>query len=173
MNGGAVLSACGRYRYRLWRHLPASLVLTARGCVCWVMLNPSTADASKDDPTLRKCMGFSERWGYTELQVVNLFAWRSTEPRGLLYTQGSPVGADNAEHIDVAMGRAERVVLAWGRPEPGLRLMVSQRADEVRRHIAAMGRALEVGCLGRAQDGSPRHPLMLAYDTAFERVVVE
>ena len=72
-----------------------------------------------------------------------------------------------------ALGRAERVVLAWGRPEPGLRLMVSQRADEVRRHIAAMGRALEVGCLGRAQDGSPRHPLMLAYDTAFERVVVE
>jgi len=75
--GTAALSACGRYRYELTRQWGDDGV---RGRVCWIMLNPSTADAEVDDPTIRKCIGFSKRWGFERMVVVNLFAHRSSDP---------------------------------------------------------------------------------------------
>ncbi len=96
MTGSAVLSECARYRYRLdraWERDDHGL-----GTVTWVMLNPSTADADVDDPTIRRCIGFSKAWGYNALTVVNLFAWRATSPRDLCAVE-DPVGPDNEAHL--------------------------------------------------------------------------
>src|SRR5262249_62207047 len=71
----AGFSRCGRYRYWLTRTWDA-----ARPAVCWLMLNPSTADAARDDPTIRRCIGLARRWGHGGIVVVNLFAWRAPDP---------------------------------------------------------------------------------------------
>lgn len=84
---GADISACGAYRYRLDR-LGA---LLGRGAVNFVMLNPSTADAEQDDPTIRRCLGYAFRWGFARLIVTNLYALRSTDPRAL-WEHPDPIG---------------------------------------------------------------------------------
>src|SRR5207237_5457574 len=73
---GASFSRDRRYRYRLWRRWDA-----ARPVVAFVMVNPSTADAGRDDPTIRRCIGFARSWGYGRLEVVDLFAYRGTDTR--------------------------------------------------------------------------------------------
>ncbi len=153
---GATFSACRRYRYRLWRSWG-----NREHRVVFVMLNPSTADESTNDPTIRKCIGFAKRWGFGALDVVNLFAWRSTDPRGLLETVDA-VGPDNDEAIADAIGAAGLVVLAWGKHPPVSKMIAAR--------LASMWYPLghrQVGTLGRNSDGSPRHPLMLAYATPF------
>ncbi len=136
---GATISACGNYRYRLWREwrlhpLPAKWdmwtddygapVLDGAGqqlgeplsCV-FVMLNPSTADGDQDDPTIRRCVGFAKTWGYDRMEVVNLFAWRTTNPRDVLAMTGGdrdPVGRDNRSHVHRAVESAGMIVCAWG-----------------------------------------------------------
>jgi hypothetical protein len=75
----AVLSECGRYRYVLTRTWDHDLAACA-----FIGLNPSTADAHEDDPTIRRCIRFARDWGHGGLIMLNLFAWRSTDPRGLL-----------------------------------------------------------------------------------------
>lgn len=155
MNGGADISECGTYRYRLYRDWSED-----GGCCLFVMLNPSTADAEQDDPTIRKCMGFAKRWGYGRIMVVNLFAFRSTKPRGLLDV-ADPVGPDNDVFIREEAEAASRIVFAWGSHlvlEPRL----STRAWVVRKLLGGHWRKTVV--LGRCKDGKPRHPLMLAYD---------
>jgi hypothetical protein len=130
------------------------------------MLNPSTADGTVDDHTIRKCMGFALRWRMSGIRVVNLFAWRETSPKLLL---GVPdlVGPDNDEHIvqatrDLAHDSKNTIVFAWGGPYSGeLRRLVAARARAVRELLAAS----DVFCLGTSKGGAPRHPLMLSYDT--------
>ena len=108
----AILSPCGRYRYRLERDLGA---LTAtRGAVAFIMLNPSTADATTDDPTIRRCIGYARAWGYARLIVGNAYAWRSTDPAGLWTAGPGPVGPDNDQHLEQIARDAEPVVCAWG-----------------------------------------------------------
>lgn len=155
---GAVLSACGRYRYRLWR-----IWDDLAPVMVFVMLNPSTADASQDDPTIRKCLGFAKRSGHGGIIVVNLFAWRATDPNELAGLD-DPVGPENDEHIKWAV-RAPilaTVVGAWGRP-PTRR--AAHRATYVRGLMLALRKSY---ALSRTKDGHPRHPLMLAYSTPLE-----
>ena len=104
----ATISACTKYRYSLRRTWQEG-----GRVVCFIMLNPSTADADIDDPTIRRCVGFGKSWGYDALEVVNLFAWRETEPKFLI-TPSDPIGPDNDGAILEASGRAELVVCAWG-----------------------------------------------------------
>jgi hypothetical protein len=123
----------------------------------FVMLNPSTADASVDDPTIRKCVGFAKRNGYGGILVVNLFAYRATEPRDLWRAaqEIDIVGPKNDEWIlEATYGRP--TVLAWGAQARGWK-----RPDEVTAMLQVMDRSLFV--LGRTIDGIPRHPLMLPY----------
>lgn len=147
----ARFSDCGTYRYELarrWSHGPA---------VAWIMLNPSTADASVDDPTIRRCIQFSRGWGMGGLVVVNLFALRSTDPAALK-TAAWPVGPENDDAIHDAIVRSRAVVAAWG-----VHGDLRGRADEVREMVAVLGRPLS--CLGTTKDGHPRHPLYVKGDT--------
>ena len=155
--GGAVLSPCGLYRYHLTR-----TVAPSGGTVLWVMLNPSVADADTDDPTIRRCKSFTKAWGRGELQVVNLFALRSTKPAGL-WAARNAVGPDNDAWIertarDVAARPRGLVVCAWG-AGGGKRALMRAIAVEVllRRAGVALHR------LGVCEErGEPRHPLRLS-----------
>lgn len=158
---GATFSADRRYRYRLWRVWGDS----EHRCV-FVGLNPSTADETKDDPTIRKCIGFAKRWGFGAIDMVNLFAWRSTDPTGLISAYPAHVGPDNDEHLAGTFDAAHRIVWAWGRHCSAVRRLVQERVAAS--DWFSVPRKCEVGVLGRSQDGSPRHPLMLAYTTRFE-----
>ena len=148
--GHATFSACGRFRYRLsrtWRPDPPLL---------FVMLNPSTADAREDDPTLRRCFGFAQRAGFGALEVVNLFAYRATDPRDLR-AAGYPVGPRNDEHIAAAVRDSAALCLAWGSNATRL-----ARVAEV----LALLRGLRARpqCLRLTRDGCPQHPLRLPSD---------
>lgn len=152
---GALLSECGTYRYRLWRLWDDLLPV-----MVWVMLNPSTADAATDDPTLRKCIGFAKARQHGGVILVNLFAYRATDP-GMLPKVSDPVGPENDEHIRWAV-RAPllaTVVAAWGADR-----FARNRGRHVRTLIRGLGRDLQ--CLGTSKDGHPRHPLYLPYSTA-------
>jgi hypothetical protein len=170
---GAEFSPCRRYRYRLWRTWDASLPACA-----FIGLNPSTADEIRDDPTIRRCIGFARRWGFGHCEVLNLFGWRCTDPRGLLRTRRGSGAAGaalaNERAIAAVMASASRLVLAWG-SHPRIRAVLASRENDVRRQVEriacalrAKGRPIEIGTLGTNADGSPRHPLYLSYATAFQ-----
>jgi hypothetical protein len=141
----AVISPCGLYRYSLRR----ALDMHGMRQILWVMLNPSTADATQDDPTIRRCIGFSKAWGFAELAVVNLYALRSTDPKAL-WSASDPIGPDNDDHIRKLAECSDMTVCAWGQPGP-----VKERALHVR------GLLPEAHCLKLNKDGSPGHPLYL------------
>lgn len=160
--GGADLSECERYRYRLWRDGWSE---SDTSCL-FVMLNPSTADAMTDDPTIRKCVGFCQRWGYGRLFVCNLFAFRSTKPAGLCGV-ADPKGPENDGWVHAEVEAADRVVLAWGSHHE-VRHLVARRVFELRRTLERYpGKTVT---LGRCKDGNPRHPLMLPYASPLETV---
>lgn len=160
----ALLSACGRYRYTLTRVLNPNVAREQRRTLLMLGVNPSTADGETDDASIRKMCGFARRWGFDRLQVGNVFGWRATDVRELARAP-DPVGPENDEHLDQLIGGADLVVPCWGRQSkvpPALR----PRFNVVRTLIQAWERP--TACLGRCSDGSPRHPLMLGYDTAQE-----
>jgi len=149
---GAVLSPCGTYRYTLDRVWDASLPTAL-----FVMLNPSTADANVDDPTIRRCRTFATREGCGALTAVNLFALRSTNPDALT-EHPDPVGPDNDLHTALALDRQPAVVIAaWG-AHPFAR----PRAAQVARLLAVHGGRLD--SLGTTKQGAPRHPLYVHRD---------
>lgn len=154
--GSAIISDCGLYRYRLERH-----GLSGSGAVAWIMVNPSTADASADDATIRKVVGFSERLGAGWAIVGNKFAYRATDVRELK-TARYPVGPENTAHLARIMADAPTVIAAWG-PLSKLPKHLRNRWRTVADIAGHVG--VKLMCFGVAQDGHPRHPLMLAYDT--------
>lgn len=144
----ATLSVCGAYRYSLMRQWDG----TAQKC-CWIMLNPSTADAFQDDPTIRRCMAFAKAWGFGGIVVVNLFALRSANPAALL-SHADPVGPENDEHIRRWIGALSLTIAAWG-AEGKLR----NRAAAIMAMARGAGAALNY--LRKNKDGQPGHPLYL------------
>jgi hypothetical protein len=150
----AIISPCGNYRYALYRPIPG--VSRKHLPVLFIMLNPSTADAVKDDPTIRRCIGFADRLGGSELTVVNLFALRATDP-GELLTAADPVGPRNDEFLleEIARHRSKEVpgiiLCAWG-----------ANPMAVKRQHAIKG---DFHCLGLTKKGAPKHPLYLPWDS--------
>lgn len=127
--------------------------------LAFVMLNPSVADALQDDPTVRRCRGFAEAFGYTWFSVVNLFAYRATDPRELaafLAGGGNAVGPRNDAHVLRAASEASEIVLAWGGSVPE-----SARADDVIAALRAKGHGDRLRALGWTAAGDPRHPLFM------------
>jgi hypothetical protein len=123
----------------------------------FLMLNPSTADEAKPDPTVSRCIGFAERLGHATLTVVNLFALRATDPADML-RHPDPIGPDNDTHIGLACADAARVICAWGNHGKH-----RGRARAVVAGLAAIG--VRLSCLGTNRDGSPKHPLYLKSDS--------
>lgn len=151
----ALLSQDQRYRYALWRVVPTSLDSEhAAEQVLFVMLNPSTADARQDDPTIRRCVGFASTWGYGSLAVANLFALRSPNP-AVLGRIEDPVGPENDQWIRQLHGESALTVVAWGSHR-----FIEDRAERVLRLLDG-----DVHHLGLTKDGHPRHPLYVAGDT--------
>jgi hypothetical protein len=146
MTGGAAFSRDRRYRYRLWRRWDRS-----RPPVAFCMLNPSTADARRDDPTIRRCIGFARDWGYGGIEVVNIFALRATDPRDLRSAR-DPVGPRNDAFI-LRAAAGSPVVIAWG-----VHGALRDRASATLKLFGARSRLL---ALGRTRSGAPRHPLYL------------
>jgi hypothetical protein len=150
---GAIFSDCERYRYRLWREWDNSLP-----AICFLMLNPSTADELANDPTVARCEARAVAMKYGRLDVVNLFPWRATDPEELLKVPdpvGPPNKADGA--IMDAVDRASLVICAWGAHRAAV-----ARAAEVLRIIRIAGFHGRLFHLGLNQDGSPKHPLYIA-----------
>lgn len=152
----ASISSCGTWRYRLTRYWGPGLMLP------FVMLNPSTADAEIDDPTIRRCMSFARREGMGGIVVANLYALRATYPKSLAL-HPDPDGPGNLMHLEtIALEAASDgvpIVCAWGahRGDQGKYV-----ADLLRRQGALLA------CLGKTKDGHPRHPLYVRADQALE-----
>ena len=158
MTGSALISPCGRYRYRLTRNWGEGTV------AMFVMLNPSTADADDDDPTIRRCIGFAQSWGCGGLCVVNLYALRATDPRDLWKVDAAQrVGPDNDVHLRLVASGAASVggplVAAWGANAKPSRVAWV-------REFPGMDR---LSHLGLTRGGQPKHPLYLRADTALTR----
>ncbi len=148
MKSTAEFSECRKYRYVLRRTWNAKLPL-----VMFIGLNPSTADEFRDDPTVRRCIGFAKSWGYGGLVLTNLFGFRSTQPSNLREAS-DPIGPDNDRWIDHWRIRVQCIVAAWG-----------VHGDFCNRHQLMLSRIDSAFCLGLTSRGFPRHPLYLASTT--------
>lgn len=140
-------SPCEKYRYtleRVWNFGNASRVM-------WIGLNPSTADAQKNDPTVRRCIGFAQDWGFGGMWMANLFAYRATDPRDMK-EQSDPVGPENDEALIWMAERSDLIVACWG--NHGLHF---GRHKAVR----ALPLALPLNALKLTTQGQPWHPLYL------------
>ena len=145
----ATISPCGRYRSHLSRMWDRN-----KEHALFIMLNPSTADALLDDPTIRRCIGFARAWGCGGVVVTNLFQLRATDPKELLKgVELNPPTCD--ETIDQAMVQTCVTIAAWGALHPKLRYRAGQ-LDKV-----AQKRGRQLHSLGVTKDGWPRHPLYL------------
>lgn len=145
---GAIISPCGLYRYRLWRRW-------APGPTClFIMLNPSTADAEADDPTIRRCIGFAKREGCGRLDVVNLFALRATRPADLWATgPDTRIGGPQSEiEFHRAVRESDLLVAAWGADTRTAERWIIERYGP------------RLFCLGWTKNGAPRHPLYVKGD---------
>src|SRR5262249_4008775 len=141
-----IFSTCRTYRYVLWRELDTD----KPGYALFIGLNPSTADEVADDPTIRRCKSFAQRWGYGAVCVANLFAYRATRPTELKAAP-APVGRANDRWLVRLAAEATVVVAAWG-----VHGSFVGRDQEV---IALLGDRLS--CLALTKAGHPRHPLYL------------
>ena len=144
----AVISDDGIYRYRLQRIWDGGL----GPWVLFIMLNPSTADAFDDDPTIRRCIGFAKSWGFGGMLVCNLFALRSTSPKSL-YESADPLGSLNNAYIGDATRYTRRTICAWGAHGSfcgaGEKMLSSLEAPY---------------CFGVTKNKQPKHPLYLRRD---------
>lgn len=151
MTSSALFSPCRTYRYTLSRRWSSGDRLAT-----FIALNPSTADETQDDPTIRRMIGFARTWGLDGLHVANIFALRSTDPKALRRHR-APIGPDNDWHIMRLARAAEIVVACWGK-HGGL----ADRGPAVLQALKAA--SVQVQCLAINGDGSPKHPLYLRGD---------
>lgn len=157
------------YRYTLrrggWDEPDLFDHVYVNGCLCWVMLNPSTADDNEDDPTIRRCIRFTKDNGYSSMVVVNVFAARATKPTELIDMAGAgvdPRGYGNGPIVGACIESSDAVIFAWGATIP--RCIQPLADDTIGFATAAAGLVGGPLCLGTTKDGSPRHPLYVAAD---------
>ena len=157
-------SPCRKYRYTLWREFVTSgdllsheRALETASYVQFIGLNPSTADETKDDPTIRRCIGFAKAWGYGAMCMTNLFAFRATQPEDMKKCL-EPVGTENEYYLLETGKKAGLIVAAWG--VHGIHLRQNKKV-----HQAFVSLGLQLNHLGLSKDGHPKHPLYLKADT--------
>lgn len=145
-NNGAKFSDCGRHRLLLWRIWDESKPL-----VMFIGLNPSTANAMSDDPTIRRVKSMAKNWGYGGVYMLNLFTYISTDPKQLNISDGNTVHSDF--YLTTTADCVEKIICAWGN------FKVFGRDKEVR-SLFSLAYALHIN-----QNGSPKHPLYVKVDT--------
>jgi hypothetical protein len=147
------------YRYSLQRCWPDPLLdnRSIEQKVAFMMLNPSRADSERDDPTIRACMQFARTWGYSILEVVNLFAYRTPHPHHLMQAS-DPMGPDNQQYWLTAAATSQQIILAWGNAGAW------QAQDRVALQTLTPHQD-KLFCLGLNQSGQPRHPLYVPRNT--------
>lgn len=147
---GAIFDRSGKFRYALWRVWEKT-----QPHICFVLLNPSTADHRRNDPTITRCLKFARRFQFGAVNIVNLFALRSTDS-SRLYKVRDPIGSHNDRFIELALNASDVIVFAWG--NHGL---LADRHSSVR---ASLGEKRTSYCFGLTKQGQPRHPLYLRAD---------
>ena len=159
MRRNAAISEDGIYRYSLERDWSAR----KQRCI-FVMLNPSTADAEKDDPTIRRCIGFAKQWKCGGLTVLNLFAFRCTNPKELFKSDDS-VGPENDAYVEAAFQvlTDPLVVFAWGSNAKRAEWRVQQV------ELLAKRNGIRTFALGVTKNGQPIHPLYQPKITTLRR----
>jgi len=160
MEETAIFSRCRTWRYTLNRRWSEATR------VVFLLCNPSTADEAQDDPTLRRCRGFAQSWGYGGLTILNLFAIRGTDPRILARVE-DPVGPENDAIILRTLEDCQLLVCAWG-CGGHMKGELRKRPATVVSMIRSRFPYLAIGCLGYTADGTPRHPLMLKSSTTIQ-----
>ena len=156
INKTANFSTCRKYRYSLSRIWDKQ-----KKFVLFIGLNPSTADEKVDDPTIRRCSGYAQKWGYGGFIMVNLFAYRTTLPSNLKKVK-YPVGRDNDKYIVKLSKKADITVAAWG-----------NNGNLYRRDKQVLSLVPNLMCLKVNKSGQPAHPLYLNKDlklTKFARL---
>lgn len=161
MKSAAYLSEDRVYRYSLTRTIPDPQQSCLDddeigGTVVFVGLNPSTADETTDDPTIRRCIRYAREWGFDRLKVVNLYAYRATDPRDLAEAERAGidiVGPENDHVISLAFGGADRIIAAWG-------AIYDERVAQFAEDFGGW----QMWALGLTKHGDPRHPLYMRAD---------
>ncbi len=153
---GAIFDVSSRYRYSLWRGWSAD-----HPRIAFILLNPSTADEHRNDPTIRRCIGFARAWNFGSIEVVNLFAYRATDYREL-FKASEPVGAENNRFLIQAVERSSTIVLGWG-----TKGMFISRDRQVMSLLTGRN---NLYCLGFTKDGLPRHPLYIKSNTGLVHI---
>lgn len=156
-DSGAVFSADLLYRYLLWRRWAPC---TSAGMVGFIGLNPSTADETTDDPTVRRCIGFAKAWGFDGMVMLNAFAFRATDPR-VMKLATDPVGIENDAALVLAAKSLFQIVCCWGNHGRHLDRSLDV-LDLVRRECNPMH-------LGLTRHGEPKHPLYLPANSKRQR----
>lgn len=154
------MNACIFSPDRSYRYSLVSIVGPEKKICLFVALNPSTADESSDDNTVRRCKSYAKQWGYGIFSIANIFAYRATNPNAL-YVQEDRVGPDNDRYIRESAECADLIVAAWGNHGEYL---------DRGQHVLAMLKGLDkpVHTLGLTKAGQPRHPLYLPKDTQLQ-----
>jgi hypothetical protein len=164
MKRETIFSPCRQWRYTCWREwgvgtLPVSQLGIRKkpeSYVQFLCLNPSIADETIDDPTVRRCIDFAKRWGYGAFVMTNIFAWRDTDPEAMKKV-AEPIGPDNDEWLVKIAREADLIIGGWGKH--GKHLF---RGVKVKQLITSIGKPIH--CLEKNSDGSPKHPLYIAAD---------
>jgi len=151
----AYISDCEDYRYYLTRVWDEDLPR-----VMYVLLNPSTADHTVDDQTVRKCMGFAKGWEHGSIEIVNLFAYRTKNPKVLKSVidkkgEAFAIGPKNDEYIKAAAERADLIVLGWGNN--------AKDFEQRRAEVLEILKEKEVKCLDITIQEQPKHPLYIKF----------
>lgn len=150
----AIISEDNKYRYELRRIWDDS-----KDLVMFIMLNPSTANAEKDDPTIRRCIRFAESWGYGGILVGNLFAYRSQFPETLLLTSDDPIGDKNKDYLVKMSKECDKIICAWGNQH-----IIDKLSKKFDTYKPLEGILCELNYLELSIDGTPKHPLYLKKD---------
>jgi hypothetical protein len=153
----AVLSKCNKYRYKLYREVD----LFKEKTIAYFGINPSTADATIDDATVKKWRGFTERNNGKRFIVGNVFAYRATDVSELSKTS-EPIGIENPKYLAEIIAEADVLVPCWGSRNK-IPKHLRGELDNFMELLKQSGKP--IFCLGKTLSGDPKHPLMLGYST--------
>lgn len=150
-DNGAIFSPCRVWRYVLWRTWDKE-----RKHVAFIGLNPSTADEENDDPTVRRCIRFAQKWGYGGMYMLNIFAFRATDPK-VMKAAKYPIGEENDYYLKIYHDKSVLTVACWG-----IHGAFMSRGKQVSQTLHG------IKCFGIVKNGEPKHPLYLRSDSELE-----